>query len=132
LPGTPYGGLVFEHIAGHTWDTSRDPGLLQDLRNLLERLHADGQLADQLGDGLRSYRDCWNLRYREQFEEDLKTIAMSRPASVPDFRLSWLEAEVCKVLGLANGNDAFDGMTRSPCHWDLWPNNVMVEDNGSW
>ncbi len=132
LPGTAYGGLVFEHIAGHTWDTSQDPALLPDLRDLLERLHADNRLANELEDGLRSYRDCWNLRYGEQFEEDLKTIAASRPASVPDSRLSWMEAEACKVLGLASRNEAFDGVARSPCHWDLWPNNVMVEENGRW
>jgi thiamine kinase-like enzyme len=27
---------------------------------------------------------------------------------------------------------AFDGMTSAPCHWDLWPNNVMTEKTGGW
>jgi hypothetical protein len=38
LPGTPYGGLVFEHIGGDTWDTGSQPALLNDLRDLLRRL----------------------------------------------------------------------------------------------
>jgi thiamine kinase-like enzyme len=130
LPGTHYGGLVFEHIDGQTWDTSSYPALLHDLRDLLVRLHEDYELADQLGDGSRSYRHCWELRYREQFEEDLKTVRVNRPASVTDARLSWMEQEAQEVLALAAGTNAFEGMTRSPCHWDLWSNNVLVDASG--
>jgi thiamine kinase-like enzyme len=130
LPGTPYGGLVFEHIDGDTWDTGSRPGLLRVLSGLLGRLHEDGPLAERLGDGPRSYRACWELRYREQFEEDLKTVRACRPASVTDARLAWMEEEARVVLTLAAGDDAFEGVTRSPCHWDLWPNNVLVGADG--
>jgi hypothetical protein len=130
LPGTLYGGLVFAHIDGRTWDPTSQPALLRDLRQLLARLHQDSQLADQLGDGARTYGHCWDLRYRAQFEEDLRTIRTRRPASVNDARLSWMEEESREILALPNGNDAFEGTTRSPCHWDLWPNNVLVAENG--
>jgi thiamine kinase-like enzyme len=132
LPGTPYGGLVFEHIDGQTWETGTHPELLHHLRRLLERLHGDGQLAEMIGGEARCYRQCWDLRYREQFEEDLKTVRISRPTSVTEARLSWMEEEAREVLALADGNDAFDGLTRSPCHWDLWPNNVLLEADGRW
>jgi thiamine kinase-like enzyme len=132
LPGTPYGGLVFEHIDGKTWDTAVHPGLLPDLWSLLVRLHADRRLAQELGDGARSYRNCWEMRYREQFEEDLKTVRVSRPESITDARLSWMEQEAREVLALADGNDAFEGTSLSPCHWDLWPNNVQFEGTGRW
>jgi thiamine kinase-like enzyme len=132
LPGTRYGGLVFEHIDGKTWDTAAHPELLPDLRSLLLRLHCDGRLAQKLGDGPRSYRDCWEMRYREQFEEDLKTVRASRPESITDARLSWMEQEARAVLALAVGNDAFEGTSLSPCHWDLWPDNVLVEGTGRW
>ncbi len=132
LPGTSCAGLVFEHIDGHTWDTAAHPGLLHDLRDLLVQLHNDGRLAARLGDGARSYRQCWEVRYREQFEEDLKTVTASRPAFVTDARLSWMERESRQVLALADGNAAFDGATCSPCHWDLWPNNVLVQADGCW
>src|SRR5262249_3044498 len=59
IPGTSLGGLVFEHIDGETWDTSARPGLLQDLRDLLGRLHADRRLVDQVGNAPRTYRECW-------------------------------------------------------------------------
>jgi thiamine kinase-like enzyme len=130
LAGTPHAGLVFEHIDGDTWDTESQPALLGDLQGVLRRLHEDGALAERLGDGVRSYRECWDLRYREQFEEDLKTVRACRPASVTDGRLAWMEEETRVVLALAAGDDAFAGVTRSPCHWDLWPNNVLVGTDG--
>jgi hypothetical protein len=49
-----------------------------------------------------------------------------RPASVTDARVSWMEEEARIVLAVPSGNEAFDGVTRSPCDWDLWPNNVLV------
>ena len=53
-------------------------------------------------------------------------------ASLSDARLSWMEQEARKVLALADGNDAFEGTTTVPCHWDLWPSNVLVEGSGRW
>jgi thiamine kinase-like enzyme len=131
LSGTNYGGLVFEHIEGQTWDTATHPGLFREVRDLLARLHKDRQLAAQIG-GARSYRHCWTVRYREQFEEDLKAVRASRPESVTEARLSWMEREAREVLALADGNPAYDGTTNSPCHWDLWPNNVLLDADGRW
>jgi thiamine kinase-like enzyme len=85
-----------------------------------------------LGDGPRSLRECWRLRYREQFEEDLKTVRRTTPAFVTDARLDWMEQESRKVLAFPDECDAFDGVTAAPCHWDIWPNNVMTEENGGW
>jgi hypothetical protein len=119
LASIPFGGLVFEHIEGETWDTVGHPALLGDLVVLLGRLHKDRPLVERLGDGPRGYRECWELRYREQFEEDLKTVRACRPESVTDARVSWMEEEARLVLALPSGNEAFGGVTRSPCHWDL-------------
>jgi hypothetical protein len=132
ISGTPIGGLLFEHIEGETWDVSAQPELLFDLIELLGRLHADQRLALRLGDGSRSLKECWRLRYRDQYEEDLKTVRGSRPAFVTDARLRWMEEESRRVLALADNCQAFDGMTSAPCHWDLWPNNVMTEKTGGW
>jgi thiamine kinase-like enzyme len=132
LPGTSFGGIVFEHIEGETWNTAAHPTLFHEVRSLLDQLHGDKNVAEFIRGGPRSYRQCWELRYREQFEEDLKTVTGCRPASVTDDRLIWMEQEAKKVLALGADCDAFKGMTRSPCHWDLWPNNVMVEEGGRW
>jgi hypothetical protein len=119
LPGAPFGGLVFEHIDGESWDTDARPGLLPKLADLLRRLHEDGSLAESLGDGAKTYRECWELRYREQYEEDLKAVRECRPGSVTDARVSWMEEEARVVLALPAANVAFEGMTHSPCHGDV-------------
>jgi hypothetical protein len=132
ISGTAYAGPVFEHIDGDTWDTNARPGLVCELRELLGRLHRDQELADQIGDAPKSFLECWRLRYRDQFVEDLKTVRGTRPESVTDDRLRWMEQESRIVLAMPDGIEAFEGMTRSQCHWDLWPNNVMVEKSGEW
>jgi hypothetical protein len=132
IPGTPLSGLVFEHIDGATWDTAARPGLVEGLRDLLQRLHADRGLADRIGGGTRSNRECWELRYRDQFEQNLIVVRASRPESVTDARLRWMEQESRRVPALAADHDAFEGMTRAPCHWDLWPNNVMIDRASNW
>jgi hypothetical protein len=126
----PTGGSCSSTSRGWTSDTAGQPGLLHVLSGLLGRFHEDEPLAERLEDGLRSYRECWELRYREQFEEDLKTVRACRPASVTDARVAWMEEEARVVLALAAGDDAFAGVTRSPCHWDLWPDNVLVGADG--
>jgi hypothetical protein len=105
VPGTPYGGLVFEYIDGKTWDTATRPGLVADLRSLLERLHGDGCLAQKLGDGPRGYRHCWEMRYREQFEEDLKPSGTNRAASgviLPSARCSARDVAILVPNGFVN------------------------------
>lgn len=132
VPGTPLGGLAFDHIPGATWDPAARPGLLADLAALLGRLHADRTLLGRLGPGERTYRDCWAERYRDQFAEGLAAIRPDRPACVTDDRLARMEREAQRVLALPDRDPAFDGATRSPCHWDLWQGNVLVEPDGAW
>ncbi len=132
VPETSYGGLAFEHINGATWDTAARPDLIHDLIGLLGRLHVDERLADRIGDRPKSYRECWELRYREQFEQDLLTVRRNRPASVSDARVNWMERESQEVLALAADHAAFASVSNAPCHWDLWPENVMVATSGAW
>ena len=93
---------------------------------LLRRLHKDDRLADLIGDAPKSYRECWELRYREQFRQDLLTVREVRPASVSDARFNWMEQEARNVLALVAGHSAFADIARATCHWDLWPDNVLV------
>jgi hypothetical protein len=132
LPGTSYAGLAFEHLDGAAWDPATRPGLVHDLRDLLGRLHDDRRLADRIGDRPRTFRECWELRYREQYEQDLAIVRRDRPACVSEARLTWMEQESREVLALAAGHGAFEGLTRAPCHWDLWPENVLVAGDGTW
>jgi len=67
VPGTEHSGLLFEHIDGSTWDIDSRPDLMNEIASLLLNLHEDDELVRALGDPGRTYRECWELRYREQF-----------------------------------------------------------------
>ena len=132
LPGTGYAGMLFEHLPGEVWDTARDPALAKQIAELLGALHQDRELAETLGDGPRGYRECWELRQKEQFEEDLKSIQAGRPPFISEALLQWMEAETKKVLAAGMVDRAMDGVSHSVCHWDLWAQNVLVDPGGAW
>jgi len=132
IPDAGYGGIVFEHLEGEHWDVRQRPALMNELVALLDRLHADRKMAERIGDPPRTYRQCWEMRYREQFEEDLRTVRADRPPVVSEWSLAWMEAESRKLLALGREHPALEGRTLSPCHWDLWANNVLVGADGAW
>src|SRR2546430_440023 len=82
VPGTGHAGLLFEYIDGSTWDIDSRPDLMKEITSLLVTLHEDDELVRALGDPERTHRECWELRYRELFEEDLKAVRGSRPSFV--------------------------------------------------
>jgi thiamine kinase-like enzyme len=129
VPGTDHAGLLFEHIDGSTWDIDNRPDLMQEIVSLLVKLHRDDELAMAPA---RTYRDCWELRYRELFEEDLKAVRGSQPPFVSNALLEWMEQESKKVIGIGREHWAFEGVSRSTCHLDLWQDNVMIEKSGAW
>lgn len=131
VSGAARAGLVFEHIDGRPWDFSAQPQRVTDIIDVLDHLHRDDGLAAQLGDGPRTFRQCWAMRYREQFEEDLKLVRTRRPPFVRETSLQWMEAESAKLLALGRDHPALAGVTRTPCHWDAWSGNVMIGGDGS-
>ncbi|MBA2707373.1 MAG: phosphotransferase [Gemmatimonadaceae bacterium] len=132
LPHADCGGPVFQHIEGHAWDPCKRPALIGEIISLLDRMHRDQSLALRLGDSCRTYHDCWEMRYREQFEQDLKIVRAHRPPFVTETSLAWMEAESQKVLAIGREHPALDGQAGAPCHWDLWTDNILVGDNGAW
>jgi thiamine kinase-like enzyme len=132
VPGTEHAGLLFEHIDGVTWDISSRPDLVKEIVKLLSKLHQDDELMRALRDPARSYGDCWELRYRELFEEDLKTVRGSQPPFVSNTLLEWMEQESKKVIAIGREHWAFKGVSHSVCHLDLWQDNVMLDKTGGW
>jgi len=130
IRGTDHAGLLFEHIDGVTWDIGSRPDWVQEIVKLLSKLHQDGELARALGDPARSYGDCWELRYRELFEEDLKAVRGSRPPFVSSELLEWMEQESKEIIAIGQAHKAFEGVSRSACHLDLWQDNVMLDKSG--
>jgi thiamine kinase-like enzyme len=132
VPGTDHAGLLFEHIDGSTWDIDSRPGLMKEISSLLVTLHEDDELVRVLGDPGRTYRECWQLRYRELFEEDLKAVRRSQPPFVSNALLDWMEQEAKRVIAVGREHWAFEGVSRSACHLDLWQDNVMLDKGGGW
>jgi len=132
VPGTGHAGLLFEHIDGSTWDIGSRPDLMKEIAGLLVKLHEDDELVRALGDPVRTHRECWELRYRELFEEDLKAVRGSRPPFVSNALLDWMEQESKKVIAIGREHWAFEGVSRSACHLDLWQDNVMLDKSGGW
>ncbi len=130
LPGTDYGGIVFENIQGSTWNPTEQPEWAEPLAATLARLHADRALANLLPETAYTYRDCWNLRYREQFEQDLAVIRDAPPPFLAPAVFSWMERESQLVVNLPQTDSGFDPPARSPCHWDVWGSNVLLADQG--
>ncbi|HEY6393115.1 MAG TPA: aminoglycoside phosphotransferase family protein [Bryobacteraceae bacterium] len=132
IPGADHAGLLFEHIDGSNWDIDSRPDLMNEIVGLLATLHGDGELVRALGDPARTYRDCWELRYRELFEEHLKAVRGCRPSFVSNELLEWMERESEKVIAIGREHWAFGGVSRSACHLDLWHDNVMLDKSGDW
>jgi len=129
VPGTDHAGLLFEHIDGSTWDIDNRPDLMQEIVSLLVKLHRDDELVMAPA---RTYRDCWELRYRELFEDDFKAVRGSQPPFVSNALLEWMEQESKKVIAIGREHWAFEGVSRSACHLDLWQDNVMLDKSGGW
>ncbi len=132
VPGTDRAGLLFEHISGSTWDIETRPALMREIVKLLGKLHQDDELVRDLGDPARTYRDCWERRYREFFEDDLDAVRRDQPPFVSNASLEWMQQESKKIIAIGEEHWAFDGVSRSACHLDLWQDNVMLDNSGDW
>ena len=128
VPETDYRGVLFEHVEGETLDETRAATIVPRICEMLGRLHEDQELTERIGSATppRTYRDCFRMRFEKMFAEDLAAVRADRPPFVSGQTLEFLEAESQRVLRLA-GHPAFDAYARSPCHWDLWSGNVLVE-----
>jgi hypothetical protein len=144
IPETDFAGLLFQYLPGRPADLAAEPDILQGVLDLLPRLHADQSLAIFLmGDedlplpggpqeGAPSCADYFLGTYIDRFDEDLLEVARALPPFVPLSLLDWMMGETRELEGLARDEPAFQIQAGSATHGDLWPNNILVGEDGQW
>ena len=134
LEDSKFGGLLFEHLAGRPADFRAEPALHAQVLALAARLHADPDLAAELGEGQPpiTCSDSFIETYIDRFDEDLLVIARDLPPFVALPTLDWMQGETRQLEAQARELDAFQQPARSPIHGDLWEQNVLVAEDGAW
>jgi len=135
IPRTPFAGLLFEYIPGKPADFAAQPEVFAGVLDLLARLHADQDLAAALetdGEDVPTCGDYFLSVYIDRFDEDLLAVAGDLPPFVSLDLLSWMMGETRELEGLARDLPAFQHPAAAPTHGDLWPNNILVTQAGSW
>lgn len=135
IPRMPFEGLLFEYFHGQQADLAAQPGLLRDLIDLLGRLHTDSALVNALralGDEIPTCAEYFLSVYIDRFDEDLRAVAGDLPPFVSLDLLSWMMGETRELEGLARDLPEFQSPASAPTHGDLWPSNILVDDQGDW
>lgn len=135
IPRMPFEGLLFEYFHGQQADLAAQPGLRRDLIDLLGRLHTDSALVNALralGDEIPTCAEYFLSVYIDRFDEDLRAVAGDLPPFVSLDLLSWMMGETRELEGLARDLPEFQSPASAPTHGDLWPSNILVDDQGDW
>jgi hypothetical protein len=134
VPGTTYQGPVFAFIDGPFLDGFQQPGVLDEVLRVVERLHADEELARVLAAGApaRTHLDCLVSRYTRMLREDLEAVRAEPPPFVPPGRVRWMGEQVDLLELPAWEGGAFGAAARDVVHGDLWWNNILVRPSGAW
>ncbi len=135
IPRMPFEGPFFEYFAGKPADLAACPHLLQDVVDLLGRLHEDRDLAAALaamGDEVPSCADYFIELYIDRFDEDLLCVVGDLPPFVSLELLDWMMGETRELEGLARDLPEFQFPAASPTHSDCWPSNILVSESGDW
>lgn len=129
--GTPREGPVFEWIDGRVIDAV-DPRLLEEISDLLGRLHHDADLARCVARTGRAAacRTTYFDVYHDRFTEDLRIVGDARPPFLRAADFEWMGRETAALAGLVDGSAAFRRTTAAPIHGDLWLDNLIRAGDG--
>lgn len=132
LEDTGFSGPLFRWIGGSAPDRI-SPELFETVAPVLDRLHADRDLAEtlrELGHPVGTCADAYLATIHDRFVEDLSGIARSLPPFVDRPALAWMEEQVRAAEAVVRASSAFGTSADRPVHTDLWIDNILVQDGG--
>jgi hypothetical protein len=135
IPETGFVGPLFEYIPGKALDLAAQPGVRQEVLDLLARLHNDEDLASLLQDDEEENPTCADYFlsvYIDRFDEDLRIVAGEMPPFVSLSLLDWMMGETRELEGLARSLPEFQNPANAPTHGDLWTSNILVTAVDQW
>ena len=124
-------GLVFPLLDGVV--PAPSAGVTRGVLDQLQGLWRDEALAEELVEGAAvTAADCYVGTYHDRFCADLDAIEADPPPFVGEAGLSWMRDEAARLEREVWDGPAFAERVTTPIHGDLWLNNVLWQDGGSW
>lgn len=134
IPDSNFAGPLFQYISGVPADLAVQPDVLENVLDLLRRLHADQTLTAYLkteDEGFPTCAEYFISVYIDRFDEDLRIVAGDLPPFVSLPLLDWMMGETRELEGQARDLPVFQAPAESPTHGDLWSSNILVKEDGS-
>lgn len=129
-------GLILERCRGAPLSFGGEPGggLVPEVLALLDRLHADEDLARYLRDSgiAQDARASAVEHYVDHLEADLAESGERYP--VDGAVLAWMRRELSRLRRRFEGERALEHVSTVPIHGDLWTHNIVVDprEEGGW
>jgi hypothetical protein len=126
------GGLALEYIEGHRPDLSGESNLFGQAVDLLDKLHADAELAKALTPETctRKMHDSLLQRFVYPILSDIAETEEAWPAEVDEATRTRFHEEVEVLERLAQDSPAFSPLADSPVHGNYRVENLLVTPKG--
>jgi aminoglycoside phosphotransferase (APT) family kinase protein len=131
FPEIGFAGLVQQQIDGRNATFRESSALVDQLIELVGRLHKDADLASLLGESgpPKTCFDHFVETYIERFDADLEAIAGRELPFVSPALREWMRDETGSLREAAYSEPAFHVQATAPVHSDLNEGNVLVALN---
>jgi thiamine kinase-like enzyme len=131
FPESGFAGLLQRQVDGRTANFCDNPFLVEQLIELVSRLHKDAEIRSNLNTSgsEKTCLDHFVETYIDRFNADLQEIAAVQPSFVSASLLKWMRNETERLLAKADSAPAFHNPAGDPVHGDLNEGNVLVTPN---
>jgi hypothetical protein len=121
FPEIGFAALLQRQLDGRTANFRDNPALIQQLIELVSRLHKDAEIQSHLNTSGRekTFLDHFVETYIDRFNADMEEIAAAQPPFVSSALHEWMRNETDRLRATADSVQAFHNPTGDPVHGDL-------------